>query len=344
MNQVRTSPNSDIANRVIRFDQMVPCKTAFIDARTPGSDKKENFCLIGEGVAENPDQIVHINIAHGFNVGAARQPKGCKNSHHSHDTEEVFMIHSGEWQFTWGEDGGDGQVLLGAGDVISLPANMFRGFENVGEQPGFMFSILGLNENGSAGKVLWAPYVFEQAKNYGLVLLEDGRLIDTESGAKVPNDGVVMASTTADQVAALDLLSLDDLQKGVVTAEQISELPKGGLSDIEGVTESALIGVASSSEGMAPAKISWPHGFQMRHTILEPDAMISDHIRYEEEVILVHQGKLSVYCLDQLFTLAEGDLFTAPINSIRRYYNSNDKPVELWVVRRGNHPRAASFV
>ena len=39
----------DFESRIIRYGELVPCKTAFIDAHTPGSDKKENFIsLIGD--------------------------------------------------------------------------------------------------------------------------------------------------------------------------------------------------------------------------------------------------------------------------------------------------------
>ena len=57
--------------RIVRYGELRPCKTAFIDAHTPGSDSKENFTIIGGGVSENPDQHVHIGIPHGFNIGAA---------------------------------------------------------------------------------------------------------------------------------------------------------------------------------------------------------------------------------------------------------------------------------
>ena len=65
--------------RVVRYGDLVPCTNAFIDTRTPGSDAKENFTIIGPGVAENPEQHVHITEAHGFNVGGARQPPRCIN-------------------------------------------------------------------------------------------------------------------------------------------------------------------------------------------------------------------------------------------------------------------------
>ena len=61
----------DMESRIVRYGDLQPCKTAFIDAHTPGSDQKENFTIIGGGVSESPDQHVHIALPHGFNIGAA---------------------------------------------------------------------------------------------------------------------------------------------------------------------------------------------------------------------------------------------------------------------------------
>ncbi len=91
-------------------------------------------------MAENPEQHVHIGIPHGFNIGGARQPPGCLNSQHSHLTNEVFVVHDGRWAFRSGVDARDGEVMLEAGDVISLPTDVFRGFENVGEDTAFLYA------------------------------------------------------------------------------------------------------------------------------------------------------------------------------------------------------------
>ncbi len=64
----------EMEKRIVRYGDLTPCKTAFIDARTPGNDQKENFCIIGAGVSESPDQVVHIMETPGFNIGAAGQP------------------------------------------------------------------------------------------------------------------------------------------------------------------------------------------------------------------------------------------------------------------------------
>ena len=50
---------NEITERIVRYGDLSPCKTAFIDAHTPGSDQKENFTIIGGGVSESADQHIH---------------------------------------------------------------------------------------------------------------------------------------------------------------------------------------------------------------------------------------------------------------------------------------------
>jgi len=174
----------DLTSRIVRYGELRPCKTAFIDAHTPGSNQKENFTIIGGGVSESADQHVHITIPHGFNIGAAGQPPKCRNSLHSHRTAEVFFVLSGRWRFFWGRWGNAGEVVLEQGDIINIPTGMFRGFENIGTDYGMIMAILGGNDAG--GGVIWAPQVIEDAKDHGLVLSEEGKLYDTKKGEKLP--------------------------------------------------------------------------------------------------------------------------------------------------------------
>lgn len=177
----------DMTARIVRYGELIPCKTAFIDAHTPGSDQKENFTIIGGGVSESADQHVHIGIPHGFNIGAAGQPPKCRNSLHSHRTAEVFFVLSGRWRFFWGRHGDAGEVTLEEGDIINIPTGIFRGFENIGTDYGMIMAVLGGDDAG--GGVIWAPQVIQDAAAHGLVLGENGQLYDTKAGAKLP-DGV----------------------------------------------------------------------------------------------------------------------------------------------------------
>ena len=186
--------------RIVRYGDLVPCRTAFIDAHTPGSDRKENFTIIGGGVSESPEQHVHITIPHGFNIGAAGQPPLCRNSLHSHRTAEVFFVLSGRWRFFWGRWGTAGSVVLEQGDIFNIPTGIFRGFENVGTDYGMIMAILGGDDAG--GGVIWAPQVIEAARDHGLVLSERGRLYDTRRGQSLPEGERAMPLLTDAELAA----------------------------------------------------------------------------------------------------------------------------------------------
>jgi len=173
-----------LESRVVRYGELRPCKTAFIDAHTPGSDQKENFTIIGGGVSESADQHVHITDTPGFNIGAAGQPPKCRNSLHSHRTAEVFFVAKGRWRFFWGRWGTAGEVVLEEGDIINIPTGIFRGFENIGTDYGMIMAILGGDDAG--GGVIWAPQVIEDAQSHGLILGANRKLYDTGKGQSLP--------------------------------------------------------------------------------------------------------------------------------------------------------------
>jgi mannose-6-phosphate isomerase-like protein (cupin superfamily) len=175
-----------------------PCKTAFIDAHTPGSNQKENFTIIGAGVSENPEQHVHIKETPGFNIGAAGQPPKCRNSLHSHRTAEVFFVLKGRWRFFWGRWGKAGEVVLEEGDIINIPTGIFRAFENIGTDYGMIMAILGGNDAG--GGVIWAPQVITDAKDYGLILGQNGKLYDSKKGKSLPEGVPPMPLLTDDEL------------------------------------------------------------------------------------------------------------------------------------------------
>ena len=188
------------APKIVRYGELIPCRTAFIDAHTPGSDQKENFTIIGGGVSEAADQHVHITDAIGFNIGAAGQPPRCRNSLHSHRTAEVFFVLSGRWRFFWGRWGNAGEVVMEKGDIFNIPTGIFRGFENIGEDYGMIMAILGGDDAG--GGVIWAPQVIEDAREHGLVLSEKGRLYDTKRGQALPQGEAPMPLLTDEELKA----------------------------------------------------------------------------------------------------------------------------------------------
>jgi len=331
----------NLADRLIRYNDLKPCTNAFIDTRSPGSDKKENFTLIGPGVAENPDQHIHISIPHGFNIGGARQPAGCLNSQHSHLTEEVFVIHQGKWAFMSGVDGKDGRVELNEGDIISIPTDIFRGFENVGDGMGYLYAILG---SDNPGRVTWVPQVFDLAKKYGLVLLDDGSLVDTTLGEKIPANKKPMPVTSTAQINQHRIVNNDVMESIVQRTKTFAWAKNNGLAQFTGVEEVALAGPANSAEDLPASQLSWEHGFVIRALKLQENSIIPEHIRFEEEVIFVHQGEVNITVDGETLLLGKGDTFTTPIGATRKFEQQGNESCILYVTRRNNQPIAPKFV
>lgn len=343
MDQVAVTANRFsrmLSERLVRYAELKPCTTAFIDTRTPGRQDKENFTIIGPGVAENPDQHVHIEIPHGFNIGGARQPPGCINSQHSHETAEVFIIHRGTWAFYLGAHCEDGEVILNPGDTISIPTHVFRGFKNVGDDTGYMFAVLGGDD---PGHVLWAPDVFESATKYGLVLLEDGGLVDTTKGEAIPDGKRAMVATTADDVSRLRKLSAEDMVDCIVSRDEL-QMPESGQQVAQGFRESPIIGAASENEGLEAGKIAWAHGFQVRYITVSSGAESEFHSRAEEEVVLVQSGQLTISFNDGEVQLNAGDVFTVPVDLPRLFSNKGAVVTEAYIVRGSDNPQPPQLI
>ena len=297
--------NSDsIAKRIVRYDDLIPCYNAFIDCRTPGSEAKENFTIIGPGVSENPDQHVHIAEPHGYNIGGARQPPACVNSQHSHDTAEVFLAHTGSWRFDLGEHGDDAHLELHPGDVISIPTRMFRGFTAIAPaddgSPGFLWAVLGQD---NPGRVTWAPQVFDMAKDYGLVLLENGSLVNTAAGETVPSDVAPMAPTSKQDADALDTMTAEQAEAIVWRHESVN-----------GTNVIAVIG--------ADAPLNWDHGFEVDRVDIAAGEMIDWESADSKEVLFVHSGQVDIECNDGVVTLAKGDTISLPAGLPRQVSSS----------------------
>ena len=327
--------------RLVRYADLVPCRTAFIDTRTPGSTDKENFTIIGAGVSEAADQHVHITERHGFHIGAARQPFGCVNSQHSHDTAEVFVVHSGHWRLPFGPNKEDGSIDIGPGDVASVPIHMFRGFEKLDEGTGFLWVVLGDDE---PGKVTWAPAVFEAAEGHGLKLAKGGRLIDTAAGDYRLEEVELADATATDTAAELKTPPIERLRECVVAADAMAANPRSALA-ADGVEEAPVITPRETGDGFAAGPISgwWPHGFNLRRLTLATGAYVPTHARAEVEVVFVHAGTLEVSWADGVIIMGAGDTLSVPAGLPHGLRNTASVDMVAYVVRGGDAPALPLF-
>lgn len=327
--------------RLVRYADLKGLRNAFIDARTPGSDRKENFTIIGPGVSENPAQVVHIPEPHGFNVGAARQPGGCLNSQHSHLTAEVFVVHTGKWRLLFGANKDEGYLDVEPGDVASVPTQMFRGFEKRDEGTGFLFVVLGHDD---PGKVTWAPSVFQMAEDYGLKLLKGGKLVDTTLGEKVP-DGAELELPPSPEV--MERLKTPPAEKMLQCYAAAGAMPANANSPLaaDGVEEAGVIGEKQTRDGFAPGPITgwWGHGFALRRLRMLTGATVPAHVRSEPEVIFVQDGTLEVSWEGGRLVMGAGDTLSVPVGLAHGFRNPASAPVTAFLVRGSDDPAAPQF-
>jgi len=311
-----------LQKRLIRFTDLMPCKAAFIDAKTPGSHLKDNYSIIGGGVSESKHQKVNLAEKHGFCIGAAGQPPRIKNSPHSHFTAEVFMVYSSAWKFYWNNNE-KAATILHPGDIISLPTNMFRGFENVGDEYGMIFSVLGHDDAG--GGVVWAPRVIEEAKGHGLVLLENGKLVDTTIGETIPKGMNPMPSLTKEELKKFDQYTVKQMAAHVGRVGTYTPSPYQGFPNQtpDLLTWFDIIGPPDSKDHHFQVKPGDPNGdqFNVYGLQAEPKGKTGKYSREEVEVLEVHRGKFQITCIHEgerlVATLKNGDLFTFPKGSVR---------------------------
>lgn len=186
MNHPKIS-NEEMLSRVVRFSDYTREKAIplmFIDSLIPGHHRL-NYAVVGDTAAENPDYEVMIKQPHDFQLGMFKaMPNGNGPAYHTHDYVEVFLPLEGEWRFYWGNDSEgvpDGEVILGARDLISFPPRLWRGFENIGSEPAWCFAVLEKHTVFAGKDPYWSKKVIDKAAEYGFSSNTDGKMIKPDN-------------------------------------------------------------------------------------------------------------------------------------------------------------------
>ena len=325
--------------RLIKRSDMVACALAFIDCKMPGSERKENYSLVGPGVTQSRDQVVNLTEAHGFSLGVAAMPPGTINNLHVHFTAEVFMIQRGSWTFRWGTNG-ENTVSGEPGDVVSVPTWIFRGFSNTGTEDGWIFTALGGDDTGG---IIWHPSILENAAKYGMFLTQDNMLVDTGSGQARPAPDALMAPLNAEQIATLPSYTPEQMARRVVRAADrdwsAAALLSAGLPGHASAV-APVIGHGITEDRAHAAPIGNPHGFSVEWLRLEPGNGTGRHLLDEKQVIIVFTGALDVALNgpeDAVSVhVATGECFSAPAGVWRNLVASGTARVEMALVTAGD--------
>ncbi|WP_129286314.1 cupin domain-containing protein [Streptomyces sp. GZWMJZ-114] len=332
-------PSAELERRTIRWSDFVSCDQAFIDCRTPGSDRKENYAMIGPGVSQAAGQYVNLRLPHGFNIGAAAMPHGITNNLHLHYTAEVFVCTEGEYLLRWGADGTEGELMLRAGDVVSVPTWIFRGFTNTGPDSGWLFTVLGMDDTGG---IIWGPSVLREAAKHGLHLSADNELIDTAAGDELPAGDDLVEPMRQEYIDGLRRYSVEEMRRRVAAGDELrwserpfidSTLPGGG------ARLSCVIGYGMTEDAHQEPRMFNPHGHNAAWLRAEPGQGVSTHRQHESQTLIVKDGtwEVTLNRTDPVTVrLGPRDILSVPPDAWRALRNTGDERGDLLVVSSGD--------
>ena len=291
--------------RIAKFNELIPSTLPFVEGRLEGHKERKNYSIVGPGVAEDSEQSIKISKAHGYNLGAVSANPKNGSGLHSHTTAEVFLIYSGKWKFYWGVDGKN-EIILGKGDIISMPTNMFRGFKNAGDEEGLIFVVLG---NDDPGIITWIPKVLINAKETGLALLDDNSLIDLKKN-KIPTGKKLLEPISNDQLQKFDNYSLNEIEKFICRFDNQSKFQNdldGGIKLIQ------IIGNQFCNQSYNPL-IDQNTGFNLS-ILKSKNGQIKDLIFTKPTIMFSQKGLWKIKIENDVFEINSKDTFSVPLNT-----------------------------
>ena len=294
-----------MTERIARFNELTPSTLPFVEGRIEGHKERKNYSIVGPGVAEDSQQSVKISKPHGYNLGAVSANPKNGSGLHSHTTAEVFLIYSGSWRFYWGADGAN-EIILGKGDIISMPTNMFRGFENAGDEEGLIFVVLG---NDDPGIITWVPNVLIKAKETGLALLDDNSLIDLKEN-EIPPNRKLLEPITNETLQKFDNYQIDEIEKFIC---RFKNQTNHEINLNNGIKLIQIIGSGFSNKNYN-AIIDHDNGFNL--SILKGKQGLIEDLVFDKPTSLFSQkGNWKVKIEENEFNINSKDTFSLPLNT-----------------------------
>jgi len=327
---------AELERRIIRPEDFVADAEAFVDVRLPRSKGKLSYSMIGPGVSQNAAQAINLAEPHGFGIGAAAMPHGVVNNPHLHYTAEVFICTSGNFRMSIGEHG-EQSLDLSEGDIFATPTWVFRGFENIGDDDGWLFTVLGGDETGG---IIWAPHVLRAAAETGLYLAADHSVVEV-NGSEPPTG--LLSALTPEQLLHTDRYSDAQLAERMVRRSELDWHRHGLASSVLEGHRSAIapvIGHGMTEHRGHQAPVSVAHGFSVEWLRIAAGAETGMHRHDDSSVLLIVDGDFEV-TLNRRERLSERveprSVVSVPSGAWRSFANAGSRDAHAVVVNGGDH-------
>lgn len=325
--------DEELKARTIPFSSLRYSTEAFMDYRIPGCAPKQNYALIGSGVSQSSKQPVSLREKHGFQVGGVMMPAGVINPPHMHFTAEVFICTQGQWAFNWGFNPEHHTAHLSPGDICTVPTWIYRGFQNVGKDDGFMFTALGGDDTGG---ILWAPQTLQAAQEQGVHLTQDYQIIDEHLGQTwdsttmqrlqpMTQDEIDGLRKWTPQQMAQRVIRFDDLQWSPLS---MLDFPLAGC----GAQLAPVIGHGMSEDRNHLAPVNNAHGFSVEWLKIPAGGCVSVHQIASKQVLTCYKGRVEISVCESEFLRLNPEPFATRIivNSTPCTWDSYAMPADVW--------------
>ena len=219
--------------------------------------------------------------------------------------------------------------MLNRGDVASLPTNMFRGFQNVSDEEALMFVVLGEND---PGVITWTPKILKEAKESGMLLMEDSSLIDIEK-QKIPEGKKITEPLGDKELEKFDHYTSDEIEKFVIRHNDSNNY----VND-EHYSSNSIINYLDTFE--IHGKNFEPHiphktGFSL--SLLKGDkAHIHSYSKDLSEVFHCLSGEWEITCDEEKIVIGPRDTFSVPKKSLRSIKQISKDEGSLFIIRQKN--------
>ena len=149
----------EMLRRLARFAGLAPDPGAFPDLKQQKEEGKlrEVCYVISPGAMGGPAPVIE---PHNFHISISVLSRGVRPTVHSHPYNEVFMPLDARFRVLWGEHLEE-SLELAPFDMLSVPAGVFRTFENLEDRPGRMLAIFDHGGDPHTGIVV-PPEVYEK--------------------------------------------------------------------------------------------------------------------------------------------------------------------------------------
>ena len=227
--------------------------------------------------------------------------------------------------------------------MVSVPTWIFRGFSNVGDSEGWIFTALGHDETGG---IIWHPSIIKVAAEHGLYLTKDNMMVDTAAGAAKPAAEDLMEVIDDASIRSLRSYTVEEMARDHVVKKADRQWSARGLLDSALDGHGALVapvlghGISQDRDQLPPVRN--PHGMSIDWVRIPAGGMIGQHRLREKQALIVFSGEveLTLNADDPTrVSVSAQSLFSFPEGSWRAIRSVGEVDAEFVLMTAGDHKK-----